>query len=254
MAVDRMDERVSEKLPDGLRLKLRGLVPAVTAIPPAESEEIPGLAETVAYWTGGDRSAEEWFREVEERWGSPGLVMRRGPEILGYAIYAPAEHLPRAMKFPVGPVSRDAVVLAYASGDARVRKHLLVRVLREMRLRGAGTVEALGSDAGLAQHHLTTGHLVESGWEPVVRGRYRGLSYTLTRLELGNAIEVGDLARDLLGRVKMPSFGRSPAPETRGGYVGSLSRFRSSRTTPETTSKIRNVRKHGPPDRTQGPR
>jgi hypothetical protein len=246
-----MDERVSEKLPDGLRLKLRGLVPAVTAIQPAESEEIPGLPETVAYWAGGDRPAEEWFRGVEERWGPPGLVMRRGPDILGYAVYAPAEHLPRAVEFPVGPVSREAVVLAYAGGDARVRKHLLVRALREMRIRGAGTVEALGSDAGLAPHHLSTEHLVESGWEPVVRGRYRGLSYTLTRLELGNAIEVGDLARDLLGRVKMPSFGRSPAPETRGGYVGSLSRFRSYRTSPDTT---RNVRKHGPPDRARDPR
>lgn len=249
-----MDERVSEKLPDGLRLKLRGLVPVITTISPAESEDIPGLPEKVDYWTEGERPAEEWFREVEERWGSPALVMRRGPEILGYAVYAPAEHLPRAMKFPVGPVSRDAVVLAYASGDARVRKHLLVRALREMRLRGAGTVEALGSDAGLAQYHLSTGHLVESGWEPVIRGRYRGLSYTLTRLELGNAIEVGDLARDLLGRVKMPSFGRAPAPETRGGYVGSLSRFRSSRTSRTSPETNRNIRKHGPPDRAQGPR
>jgi hypothetical protein len=246
-----MDERVSEKLPDGLRLKIRGLVPAITAIQPAESGDIPGLPETVGYWTGEERPSEEWFGDVEERWGSPGLVMRRGPEVLGYAVYAPAEHLPRAMKFPVGPVSRDAVVLAYASGDARVRKHLLVRALREMRLRGAGTVEALGSDAGLAQHHLSTGHLVESGWEPVVRGRYRGLSYTLTRLELGSAIEVGDLARDLLGRVKMPSFGRSPAPETRGGYVGSLSRFRGSRTSRDTT---RNTRECVPRDLAQGPR
>lgn len=246
----RMDERVSEKLPEGLRLRLRGFVPVITTIPPAESGDIPGLPETVAYWTGEERPAEEWFREVEERWGSPGLVMRRGPEILGYAVYAPAEHLPHAMKFPVGPVSRDAVILAYASGDTRVRKHLLVRALREMRLRGAGTVEAIGSDAGLARHHLSTGHLVESGWEPVVRGRYRGFSYTLTRLELGNAVEVGDLARDLLGRVKMPSFGRSPAPETRGGYVGSLSRFGGSRTNSETT---RDVRKHGLPNRTQVP-
>lgn len=242
-----MDERIPEKLPEGLRERLRSFVPVATEIPASEADEISGLRETVAYWTGDDRSAGDWFREVEEHWGSPGLVIRRGPEVLGYAVYAPVEYLPRALCCPAGPVNREAVLLAYATGDSRTRRHLLVRALREMRLRGAGLAEAIGNDAGLAPHHLTTRHLLESGWEPVSRGRYKGLYYTLTRVELGNTVEVGELARGLIGRVKMPSFGRSPvpAPGTAPGTYGG--RFNRSKTSPETP------RREHPPERTPGP-
>lgn len=226
---------------EGLRERLRNFVPAATGLPASEAEEVPGLPETVAYWSGGDLPAEEWFREVEEHWGSPGLVMRRGPEVLGYALYAPVEHLPRALCSPAGPVSQDAVLLAYATGDARTRRHLLVRALRETRLRGGGVAEAIGNDAGLAKHHLATRHLVESGWEPVSRGYYKGLYYTLTRVELGNTVEVGELARGLIGRVKIPSFGRAPAPGTAGGS------FNRSRTSPETPRRER------PPERSPSP-
>jgi hypothetical protein len=220
-----MDERLQERLPEGLRVKLRSLVPEVIEIQPPEAEAIPGLSGTVAYWTGESRPAGEWFREVEEGWGPPGLVMRRGPEVLGYAVFAPVEYLPRAFHLPVPPASRDSVLLAYASGDARTRRHLLVRTLREMRLRGVGVVESVGSDAGLAPHHLATRHLMESGWQPVERGRKRGLYYTLTRVEFGNTVEVAELARGLIGRVKIPSFGRSPVPGTHGG---SFSRYRTA--------------------------
>lgn len=232
---------MDDRIPEGLRVRLRNFVPAVTEIPASEADEIPGLPETVAYWTGDDRPVEEWFREVEESWGLPGLVMRRGPEILGYAVYAPVEHLPRALRCPAGAVSRDAALLAYASGDPRTRRHLLVRTLREMRFRGFGLVEAIGSDAGLAPHHLATRHLVESGWEPVSRGRRGGLYYTLTRVELGNTVEVGEFARGLIGRVKIPSFGRSPAP---GMYGGDFNRCRTSPESP---------RKEYPPERAPSP-
>lgn len=193
-------------------MKLRPFIPAVTEIPASEADEIPGLAEAISYWSGG-REAGEWFREVEDHWGSPGLVMRRGSETLGYAFYAPVEHLPRALYLPAGPISQDAVLLAYASGDGRTRKHLLVRILKELRLRGVSGVEAIGSDFGLARHHLATGHLLECGWRPVRRGWSRGFPYTLTRVELGNTVEVGEIARSLIGRVRLPSFERpAPAP------------------------------------------
>lgn len=222
-------------------MRLRNFVPAAMEIPAPKADEVPGLPETVAYWTGEERPAGEWFRVVEERWGAPGLVMRQGSEVLGYAVYAPVEYLPRALRCPAGPVSRDAVLLAYASGDPRTRRHLLVRTLRELRGRGVGYVEAIGSDAGLAPHHLETRHLVESGWEPVSRGRHRGLYYTLTRVELGNTVEVGELARGLIGRVKIPSFGRSPAPGMYGGD------FNRSRTSPQPPRKER------PPERAPSP-
>ncbi len=202
-------------------MKLRPFIPAVTEIPASEAGEIPGLAGALSYWSGYS-DAGEWFREVEDHWGSPGLVMRRGSETLGYALYAPVEYLPRALYLPTGPVSRDAVLLAYASGDGRVRKHLLVRTLREMRLRGVSGVEAIGSDFGLARHHLDTRRLLECGWRPVRRGYRRGFPYTLARAELGNAVEVGEIARGLIGRVKLPSFERpAPAP---GAYGRRLDR------------------------------
>jgi len=166
-------------------------------------------------------------------------VVRRGSEVLGYAVYAPLEHLPRALSYPLGPPSRDAVLLARATGDSRTRKHLLARVLRELKLRGVGVVEAIGSDAGLADHHLATRHLTESGWEPVDRGYYRGLYYTLTRVELGSTVEVGELARGLIGRVKIPSLGRVPAPapapvpgRAPGAPGGSFNRSQTSQRTP----------------------
>lgn len=198
-------------------MKLRGFVPSVMDIAAPEADETPGLPETVAYWTERAAPASEWFREVEGRWGTPGLVVRRGPKTLGYVVYAPVEYLPRALRFPVGPVTQGDILLAYAGGDHRTRKHLLVRTLREMRLRGVGAVEAIGSDAGLARHHVPTRHLLESGWEPVSCGRQRGLCYTLTRVELGNTVEVGELARGLIGHVKLPSLGKSPAPGMRSG-------------------------------------
>lgn len=227
-------------------MNLRNFVPAAMEITASEADEVPGLPETVAYWTGEDRPAGEWFRDVEDHWGAPGLVVRRGPETLGYAVYAPVEFLPRALRCPVGPVSRDAVLLAYASGDQRTRKHLLVRTLREMRLRGVSIVEAIGSDAGLAEHHLATRHLIESGWEPVSRGRRGGLYYTLARVELGNTVEVGELARGLIGRVRIPSFGRSPSPAP-GAAPGCGSSFNRSRTSPQPPRKER------PPERAPGP-
>lgn len=221
-------------------MKLRPFIPAVTEIPAVEAEDVPGLADAVRYWAGDGHPVGEWFREVEEHWGSPGLVMRRGSETLGYALYAPVEYLPRVLDSPAGPVSHDAVLLAYASGDPRVRKHLLVRTLREMRLRGVSGVESIGSDAGIVPYHLATRHLLECGWQPVRRGRRMGLAYTLTRADLRNAVEVGDLARGLIGRVKLPVFGKpAPSPGTYGsGFNRSPLHMEPARREPATGTPL----------------
>src|SRR3712207_7123421 len=47
-----------------------------------------------------------------------------------------------------------------------------------------------------------TPFLLESGWKPVRQGWHGGSPYTLVRTDLGNAVEVGELARGLVGRVK----------------------------------------------------
>jgi hypothetical protein len=85
-------------------------------------------------------------------------------------------------------------------------------MLRDLRLRGVGTVEAVASDGG-HDYHVPTAFMLASGWRPV-RHAARGLGrYTLVRTELGNAVEVGGLAKSLVGKVRLPSFkGKVPNP------------------------------------------
>ena len=184
------------------------LVPTVGAISP--EADIPGLEAVISHWTEGTCSAEEWFRGLNTSWGTPGFVVRRGEHALGFVIYAPAEHLPRAAAYPVGSLGEDAVLLAYVAGDARTRRRLLVRMLRDLRHRGVGRVEAIASDHGM-RYHVPTRLLLESGWRPVRQGWYRGSPYTLVRTDLGSAVEVGELARGLVGRVRLPSL-KAPTP------------------------------------------
>jgi hypothetical protein len=185
-------------------------VPTIAAISPGDAGEVPGLEAVISHWTEGTRSPEEWFRELDASWGTAGLVLHRGDDVLGFVVYAPAEHLPRAGAYPVGPLDESGVLLAYVGGDARTCRRLLVRMLRDLRHRGVGRVEAIASDRG-TRHHVPTRFLLESGWKPVRRGWYGGTPYTLARTDLGSAVEVGELARGLVGRVKLPGL-KSPAP------------------------------------------
>jgi hypothetical protein len=187
-------------------MKAASFVPVIGAISPDMAEEVPGLAEAVAFWTRG-RPAAEWFREMEECWGTAGFVLRRGEEVQGFVVYGPPERFPQAGAYPVGPFADDAAMLAYVGGDVRTRRRLLVRMLRELRLRGVGTVEAVASDRD-RPHHVPTAFMLQSGWRPV-RHAPRGLGrYTLVRTELGSAVEVGELARALVGKVRLPSLKR----------------------------------------------
>jgi len=186
-------------------------IPTVSEITAGETGEIRGLEAVVSYWTEGSCSAEEWIREVVDSWGPAGFVKRRGDEVLGFAVYGPQGCLPRAERYPVGPLGEDAALLAYLEGDARTCRHLLVRVMRDLRLRGFGGVEAVASDLGLPRH-VPTRFLSESGWKPVCRGWHVGLPYTLMRADFGSIVEVGELARGLMGRVKLPVL-KAPAPQ-----------------------------------------
>jgi hypothetical protein len=187
-------------------------VPMVGSISPEDAGEIPGLEAAVSYWTGGVHSAEEWFREIEDSWGTAGFVVRRGGEVQGFVLYGPPGRLARAARYPVGPLDEEAVLLAYVGGDARTRRRLLVRMLRDVRGRGVGRVEAISSDRG-APNHVSTSFLLESGWRPVRRAFYGRGYYTLARIDLKSAVEVGELARALVGRVKLPGLKtRVPMP------------------------------------------
>lgn len=194
----------------GRLVKPISFVPVISEISSDEADSIPGLRAVISHWTEGSCSPEEWFGELGKSWGTAGYVTRRGEDFLGFLVYGPRDCLPRAGRYPVGPVDEDAILLAYVEGDSRTRRHLLVRMLRDLRHRGVEKVEAISSDLGLSRH-VSTRFLVESGWRPVRTGLYRGLPYTLVRIDLGSAVEVGELARGLLGRVKLPNL-TSPAP------------------------------------------
>lgn len=185
-------------------------IPTVAEISAADAGEVPGLEAVISHWTEGSLSAGEWYAEVSEAWGTAGFAVRRGEDVLGFAVYGPPAYLPRAGRYPVGPVGEDAALLAYLEGDGRTRRRLLVRVMRDLKLRGFGGVEAVGSDSGLSRH-VPTRFLLESGWKPVRRGWRAGRAYTLARADFGNTVEVGELARGLMGRMKLPVM-KSPAP------------------------------------------
>jgi hypothetical protein len=201
-------------------VKPASFVPAIAAISPGEASGVQGLEETISHWTEGTRSAEEWFRELGGRWGTAGFVVRRSEETLGFVVYGPREYLPRAGSYPLGPLDEEGVLLAYVGGDPRTRRRLLVRMLRDLRHRGVERAEAIASDSGLP-HHVPTPVLLESGWRPVRRATYRRSYYTLVRTDLGSAVEVGEMARALIGRVKLPGL-KKPVPAP-GGALSQMS-------------------------------
>jgi hypothetical protein len=191
-------------------------VPTVTEISTDSAAEAPPIEAAIALWTEGESRAEDWFREVNEAWGNAGYLMRRGEEMLGFAVYGPSERLPLAFRFPFGPPSKDAVLLASMGGDTRTRRHLLTRVLRELKGRDVAGIEAISADLA-TRGHVPTHFLLESGWRPMRHGWYAGRPYTLVRADLGSTADVGGLARGLIGRVRLPKLAPVPAPGTTSG-------------------------------------
>ncbi len=192
-------------------MKSPSFVSTVGEISAEDAVGVPGLDSIISYWTDDEYSAEGWFHELNDRWGTAGFAVRRGGEVQGFVVYAPPELLVRAARYPLA-VDEEAVLLAYAGGDARTRRRLLVRMLRNLKQRGVGRVQAIASDRGVS-NHVPTSFLLESGWQPLHRAPYRSSYYTLVHIDLKSAVEVGQLARELVGRVKLPGI-QSPVPGT----------------------------------------
>jgi hypothetical protein len=192
-------------------MKPTSFVSTVGEISAEDAVGVPDLESVISYWTDDGYSAEGWFHELNDRWGTAGFAVRRGGEVQGFVVYAPPEHLARAARYPLA-IDEEAVLLAYAGGDTRTRRRLLVRMLRDLRQRGVGRVQAIASDRGVS-NHVPTSFLLESGWQPLRRAPYRGSFYTLAHIDLKSAVEVGKIARALVGRVKLPGI-QSPVPGT----------------------------------------
>jgi hypothetical protein len=198
-------------------MKPTSFVSTVGEISAEDAVGVPDLESVISYWTDDGYSAEGWFHELNDRWGTAGFAVRRGGEVQGFVVYAPPEHLARAARYPLA-IDEEAVLLAYAGGDTRTRRRLLVRMLRDLRQRGVGRVQAIASDRGVS-NHVPTSFLLESGWQPLRRAPFRGSFYTLAHIDLKSAVEVGKIARALVGRVKLPGI-QSPVPGTLARSAG----------------------------------
>ena len=108
---------------------------------------------------------EAWLSMVMLEWGSCGqIAVECAPEpgqqdfaqpeflaespCLGYAFYAPPRAVPRAHRFPTGPVSADAVLLTSlgidAADDGDLPRALITAVVGDLVRRGVRALEAFG--------------------------------------------------------------------------------------------------------------
>jgi GNAT superfamily N-acetyltransferase len=99
-----------------------------------------------------DFEKEAWISSVLLEWGSCGRICYAGSVPAGYALYAPPSASPRAVAFPSGPVSADAVllttlrVLPEFSGTG-VGRALVQAVAKDLTRRGVKAIEAFGDAA-----------------------------------------------------------------------------------------------------------
>jgi hypothetical protein len=137
-------------------------------------EQLPKHARRCVFWeldpatlgTGGylpdpEFEKEAWLSMVMLEWGSCGQVASKTPAdgsesddeepCLGYVLYAPPRAVPRAQRFPTGPVSADAVLLTSMGiepGQTDGLTHSLIsQVVSELVRRGVRALEAFGRTA-----------------------------------------------------------------------------------------------------------
>ena len=136
-------------------------------------EQLPKHARRCVFWEvdpqtlpDGEQLAdpefekEAWLSMVMLEWGSCGQVATAAvpdeaddgdDECLGYALYAPPRAVPRAQRFPTGPVSADAVLLTSMGVEPgqpeELPRLLIAKVVSELVRRGVRALEAFGRTA-----------------------------------------------------------------------------------------------------------
>ncbi|SBS76175.1 conserved hypothetical protein [uncultured Mycobacterium sp.] len=121
----------------------------------------PGTLGAGGYLADPEFEKEAWLSMVMLEWGSCGQVASKTPAegsesddeepCLGYVLYAPPRAVPRAQRFPTGPVSADAVLLTSMGiepGQTDGLTHSLIsQVVSELVRRGVRALEAFGRTA-----------------------------------------------------------------------------------------------------------
>lgn len=148
-------------------------------------EQLPKHARRCVYWEvdpptlgTGDQLAdpefekEAWLSMVMLEWGSCGQLLVECPDssesppdpplepgdepCLGYAFYAPPRTVPRAARFPTGPVSADAVLLTSLGVEPGrdndvLPRTLITAVVGDLVRRGVRALEAFGRSPAAAE-------------------------------------------------------------------------------------------------------
>lgn len=160
-------------------------------------EQLPKHARRCVYWevdpstlgkdehlTDPEFEKEAWLSMVMLEWGSCGQLASQPTGrhhddeptpvesgCLGYAFYAPPGAVPRARRFPTGPVSPDAVLLTTLGVECgqdgeRMRDSLIAAVVGDLVRRGVRALEAFARTADVAE--LVDPGLVPPDLRPVV--------------------------------------------------------------------------------------
>ena len=141
-------------------------------------EQLPKHARRCVFWEvdpqtldGGDYlpdpefEKEAWLSMVMLEWGSCGQVAAADSDepddgeepCLGYVLYAPPRAVPRAQRFPTGPVSADAVLLTSMGVEPgqpdSLNTVMIGHVVDELVRRGVRALEAFGRTAAAAELH-----------------------------------------------------------------------------------------------------
>jgi len=145
-----------------------------------EFEQLPKHARRCVFWEVDPRTLdgesladpefekEAWLSMVMLEWGSCGQVATPAPtdgtgdgapdsdeHCLGYVLYAPPRTVPRAQRFPTGPVSPDAVLLTSMGVEPgqpdELPSQLIGHVVSELVRRGVRALEAFGRTAEAVQ-------------------------------------------------------------------------------------------------------
>lgn len=153
----------------------------ITALRLEVFEQLPKHARRCVFWEvdpttlGPDEhladpefEKEAWLSMVMLEWGSCGQIATEIPDersqaepaCLGFVLYAPPRAVPRAQRFPTGPVSADAVLLTSmgidrGQGDpdtlADLPHNLIGHVVDELVRRGVRALEAFGRTAAATE-------------------------------------------------------------------------------------------------------
>ena len=112
-------------------------------------ELAPHLREEAEQFGQTDFEKEAWVSSVLLEWGSCGRIVYLDSVPAGYALYAPPSAVPRAVAFPTGPVSADAVLLTALRilpefAGAGLGRVLVQAVAKDLTRRGVKAIEAFG--------------------------------------------------------------------------------------------------------------